>query len=172
VTRHHGGLTPRGLLHHLPLRLTNCGRATLPRPVHLHMVLLPRVDACSWRAQQLLGALGPSLPQEGAFAGQAPGGYCRCSRYRGIPIHLLLGPFNGPALAQGWNNDRSPAEKTLMRRRLMRSTTAKTAKDQKTSSRAFSRAGRDHVHVSAVRFRAEQEDRSRRLRTIHATPDR
>jgi hypothetical protein len=25
---------------------------------------------------------------------------CRCSGYRGIPVHLLLGLFNGPALAQ------------------------------------------------------------------------
>jgi hypothetical protein len=51
------------------------------------------------------GAPGPSLPQEGASAGQAPGGYYRCSGYRGIPVHLLLGPFNGPASAQGWNDD-------------------------------------------------------------------
>jgi hypothetical protein len=84
--------------------------------------------------QQLLGAPGPSLLQEGAFAGQAPEGYCRCSGYRGIPVHLLLGPFNGPALAQGWNDNRGPTEKTLMRRRLMRRTMAKAAKDQKTSS--------------------------------------
>jgi hypothetical protein len=27
--------------------------------------------------------------------------YCRCSGYRGIPMHLLLGPFNSPASAQG-----------------------------------------------------------------------
>jgi hypothetical protein len=54
----------------------------------------------------------------------------------------------------------------------MRRTTAKTAKDQKTSSRAVSHEGRDHVHVSSARFRAEQEDKSRRLRTVHATPDR
>jgi hypothetical protein len=56
----------------------------------------------------------------------------------------------------------------------MRRTTAKTAKDQKTSSRAVSREGRDHVHVhvSLARFRAEQEDKSIRLRTVHATPDR
>jgi hypothetical protein len=39
VTRHHDGLTPRGLLHRPPLRLTSCGRATRPRPLHLHMVL-------------------------------------------------------------------------------------------------------------------------------------
>jgi hypothetical protein len=98
--------------------------------------------------------------------------YYRCSGYWGIPVHLLLGPFNGPASAQGWNHDRSPAEKTLMRRRIMRRTMTKTAKDQKTSSRAVSREGRDHIHVSSARFRAEQEDKSRRLRTVHATPDR
>jgi hypothetical protein len=51
----------------------------------------------------------------------------------------------------------------------MRRTTAKTAKDQKTSSQAISREGRDHVHVGSVRFHVEQEDKSRRLRTIHAT---
>jgi hypothetical protein len=54
----------------------------------------------------------------------------------------------------------------------MRRTTTKTTKDQKTSSRAVSREGRDHDHVSSARFRAEQEDKSRRLCTVHATPDR
>jgi hypothetical protein len=54
----------------------------------------------------------------------------------------------------------------------MRRMMAKTAKDQKTSSRAISREGKDHVHVSSARFRAKQEDKSRRLRTVHATPDR
>jgi hypothetical protein len=52
----------------------------------------------------------------------------------------------------------------------MRRTTAKTTKDQKTSSRAVSCEGRDHVHVSSVRFRAEQEDKSKRLRIVYATP--
>jgi hypothetical protein len=52
----------------------------------------------------------------------------------------------------------------------MRRTTAKTTKGQKTSSRAVSREGTDHIHVSSVRFRAEQEDKDRRPRTIHATP--
>jgi hypothetical protein len=66
-----------------------------------HGPLTMRVDACCWRAQQLLGAPDPSLPPKGAFAGQAPGGYCRCSRYQGILVHLLLGPFNGPTLSQG-----------------------------------------------------------------------
>jgi hypothetical protein len=47
---------------------------------------------------------------------------------------------------------------------------AKTAKDQKTSSRAVSYEGRNHVHVSSVCFHAEEEDKSRRLRTVHATP--
>jgi hypothetical protein len=54
----------------------------------------------------------------------------------------------------------------------MRRTTAKTTKDQKASSRAVSREGRDHVHVSLARFRAEQEDKGRRPLTAHATPDR
>jgi hypothetical protein len=49
-------------------------------------------------------------------------------------------------------------EKTLVRRRLTRRTTTKTAKDQKTSSRASAGEGRDHVHVRSARLRAEQED--------------
>jgi hypothetical protein len=53
----------------------------------------------------------------------------------------------------------------------MRRMTTKTAKDQKTS-RAFAGEGRGHVHVSSARLRAEQEDKGRRLRTAHATPDR
>jgi hypothetical protein len=54
----------------------------------------------------------------------------------------------------------------------MRRTTAKTTKDQMASSRAVSREGRDHVHVSSARFHAEQEDKGRRPLTAHATPDR
>jgi hypothetical protein len=54
----------------------------------------------------------------------------------------------------------------------MRRTTTKTAKDQKTSSRASSHGGRDHVHVSSACLRAEQEDKGRRPRTAHSTPDR
>jgi hypothetical protein len=54
----------------------------------------------------------------------------------------------------------------------MRRTTTKTAKDQKTSSRAPTGEGRDHVHISPVRLHAEQEDKGRRPRTAHATSDR
>jgi hypothetical protein len=54
----------------------------------------------------------------------------------------------------------------------MRRTTTKTTIDQKASSRAVSREGRDHVHVSSARFRVEQEDKGRRPLTAHATPDR
>jgi hypothetical protein len=54
----------------------------------------------------------------------------------------------------------------------MRRTMAKTTKDQKASSLAVFREGRDHVHVSSARFRAEQEDKGRRPLTVHATPDR
>jgi hypothetical protein len=50
-------------------------------------------------------------------------------------------------------------EKTLMGRHLMRRTTTKAAKDQKTSSRAPAGEGRNHVHVSSARLRAEQEDK-------------
>jgi hypothetical protein len=34
----------------------------------------------------------------------------------------------------------------------------KTAKDQKTSSRASAGEGRDHAHISSARLRVEQED--------------
>jgi hypothetical protein len=44
----------------------------------------------------------------------------------------------------------------------MRRTTTKTAKDQKTSSRAPASEGRDHIHVSSARLRAEQEDRGQK----------
>jgi hypothetical protein len=40
----------------------------------------------------------------------------------------------------------------------VRRTTTKTAKDQKTSSRAPAGEEREYVHVSSVRLRAEQED--------------
>jgi hypothetical protein len=40
----------------------------------------------------------------------------------------------------------------------MRRTTTKTAKDQKTSSRAPAGEERKHAHVSSARLRAEQED--------------
>jgi hypothetical protein len=54
----------------------------------------------------------------------------------------------------------------------MRRTKTKTAKDQKNSSRAVSHEGRDHVHVCSAHFRAEQEDKSRRLCTVHTTTDK
>jgi hypothetical protein len=41
----------------------------------------------------------------------------------------------------------------------MRRTTTKTAKDQKTSSRAPAGEERDHIHNSSARWRAEQEDK-------------
>jgi hypothetical protein len=40
----------------------------------------------------------------------------------------------------------------------MRRTTTKTAKDQKTSSRASAGEERDHIYVSSARLHAEQED--------------
>jgi hypothetical protein len=41
----------------------------------------------------------------------------------------------------------------------MRRTTAKTAKDQKTSSQAPAGEERDHVRVSSARLCVEQEDK-------------
>jgi hypothetical protein len=54
----------------------------------------------------------------------------------------------------------------------MRRTMTKTTKDQKTSLRASAGEGKDHVHISSARLRAKQEDKGRRPRTAHATPDR
>jgi hypothetical protein len=51
----------------------------------------------------------------------------------------------------------------------MRRMTTKTAKDQKTSSRAVPCEGMDHIHISSVHSHAEQEDKDGRQRTIHAT---
>jgi hypothetical protein len=42
--------------------------------------------------------------------GRALGGYCRCSGYRGIPAHLLLGLIIGPSSAQGRIDDPSYGE--------------------------------------------------------------
>jgi hypothetical protein len=39
VTRHHGGLTHRGLLRRLPLLLASRGHDMCLWPLHLHMVL-------------------------------------------------------------------------------------------------------------------------------------
>jgi hypothetical protein len=44
----------------------------------------------------------------------------------------------------------------------MRRTMIKTAKDQKTSSRAPASEGRDHVHVSSACLHAEQEDKGQK----------
>jgi hypothetical protein len=37
-------------------------------------------------------------------------GICRCSGYRGIPVHLLLGPVIGPSSAQEMINGASHGE--------------------------------------------------------------
>jgi hypothetical protein len=47
----------------------------------------------------------------------------------------------------------------------MRRTTTKTAKDQKTSSRAPAGEERDHVHVGSAHWCAEQEDKGQK--TVH-----
>jgi hypothetical protein len=54
----------------------------------------------------------------------------------------------------------------------MRRTMTKTAKDQKTSSRASAGEGRDHVHVSSARLCAEQEDEGQKTAYRPRYPDR
>jgi hypothetical protein len=97
---------------------------------------------------------------------------CRCSGYRGYPGPPAPEPLQRPSFSLGVERRPKPAEKTLMRRRLMRRTTTRTAKDQKTSSWAFAGEGRDHVHVSSTCLHAEQEDKGRRPCTAHATLNR
>jgi hypothetical protein len=86
---------------------------------------------------------------------------CQCSGYRGFLVHLLLGPFNGPALAQGGNDDRSPMDKTLMRRRLMRRTTAKLLRTRRPPHELFLVRGRTtstlarHISMLSKKIRAE-----------------
>jgi hypothetical protein len=48
--------------------------------------------------------------REGVEAGIDVCGGCRCFGYRGIPVHLLLGPIIGPSSAQGKDNDPSCGE--------------------------------------------------------------
>jgi hypothetical protein len=88
--------------------------------------------------------------------------YCRCFGHQGIPVHLILGPFIGPTLAQGRNNDRSSTEKTLMRRRLMRRMTAKWPRARRPPYELFlvrrrttSMSAR-HVSVLSKKIRAEE----------------
>jgi hypothetical protein len=76
----------------------------------------------------------------------------------GYPGPPALGPLQRPCCGPGVKRQLKLLEKTLMRRHLMRRTMTKTAKDQKTSSRAPAGEGRDHVHVSSSRLHAEQED--------------
>jgi hypothetical protein len=87
---------------------------------------------------------------------------CRCSGYRGIPVHLLLGPLIGLASAQGRNDDRSLAEKTLMRRRLMRRTTAKRLRTRRPPHELFLVRGRttstSALHVSMLSKKIGAED--------------
>jgi hypothetical protein len=90
----------------------------------------------------------------------------------GYPGPPALGPLQRPSFSLGVERQPKPAEKTLMRRRLMRRTTTKTAKDQNNSSRAPAGEGKDHVHVSSAHLCAKQEDKGRRPCTAHATPDR
>jgi hypothetical protein len=114
----------------------------------------------------------PFAPSRGCICGPGSRGLLSVFWRLGYPGPPALRPLQRPNFVPGLERRPKPAEKTLMRRRLMRKTMTKTAKDQETSSRAFSREGRDHIHVSSAHFHAKQEDKSRRLRVVHATPDR
>jgi hypothetical protein len=58
----------------------------------------------------LIGYLG--FFHRGVFIGEGAMSEedCRCSGYRGIPVHLLLGHVIGPSSAQGRANDPSYGE--------------------------------------------------------------
>jgi hypothetical protein len=85
---------------------------------------------------------------------------CRCSGYRGIPVHLLLGHFNGPASAWEQNKDRRVAKKTLMRRRLMRRMTTKLLRTRRPPHEDLMRGGirsapAQHILVLSEKIRSK-----------------
>jgi hypothetical protein len=87
--------------------------------------------------------------------------HCRCSGYQGIPVHLLLGHFNGPASVWEQNDDRIPAKKTLMRRRIMRRTMTKLLRTRRPPREVFLVRGRirsvpaQHIPVLSKNIRSE-----------------
>jgi hypothetical protein len=119
------------------------------------------VDACHWRAQQLLGP--PALRSlkrahsraglPGATVGVLDTGVSR-STCSWAPLSAHLQPRGEPTT--------QATEKALMRRHLARRTTTKTAKDQKTSSRAPAGEERNYVHISSTRLHGEQEDKGQK----------
>jgi hypothetical protein len=52
----------------------------------------------------------PFTPSRGRVRRPGSRGYFWCSGYRGILVHLLLGPIIGPSLAQGKDDDPSYGE--------------------------------------------------------------
>jgi hypothetical protein len=115
------------------------------------------VDACRWRAQQLLGPLALCfLKRAHSWAGlpRATVGVLDT----GVSRSTCSWASSSAHLQPREESMTQATEKTLTRRRLMRRTTTKTAKDQKTSSRAPAGEERKYTHVSSVRLRAEQED--------------
>jgi hypothetical protein len=118
------------------------------------------------------GGPRPIAPSRGCIRGPGSWGLLSVFWIPGYPGPPVPGPLQRPSFGPGVKRRPKLLKKTLMRRRLMRRTTTKTTKDQKTSSRASAGEGRDHVHVSSAHLRAEEEDKGRRPRTAHATPDR
>jgi hypothetical protein len=115
------------------------------------------VDACRWRVQQLRGPPALRFLKRARSWAGLPGatvrvldtGVSRSTCTWAPPLAHLLPRGRTTIVA---------TEKTLTRRCLVRRTMTKTAKDQKTSSRAPAGEEGRYAHVSSARLRAEQED--------------
>jgi hypothetical protein len=98
--------------------------------------------------------------------------YCRCNGYRGILVHLLLGPVIGPSSAQGIISDPShgedsheeaPREENDAQKQLR---TRRPPHEPLLVRRGSTPTSAQHVCVQSKRTTG------RRPRTAHATPDR
>jgi hypothetical protein len=101
----------------------------------------------------------PFAPSRGRVRGPGSRGLLSVFWIPGYPGPPAPGPRHWPIFSPGENRRPKLREKTLMRRRLMRRTMTKTAKDQKISSRGPAGEERDHIRVSSACLRAEQEDK-------------
>jgi hypothetical protein len=114
----------------------------------------------------------PFAPLRGHVCGPGSRGLLSVFWIPGYPGPPAPRPLQRPSFGPGEKRRPKPSREDPHEEAPHEENDSKTAKDQKTSSRAVSREGKDHIHVSSACFRAEQEDKSRRLRTVHATPDR
>jgi hypothetical protein len=96
----------------------------------------------------------------------------RCSGYRGIPVHLLLGPIISPSSAQGRTDDLSYSRRPSWggaswgerRWKLLR--TRRPPHELPLVRRGVTSTSAQHVGVQSKKIKG------RRPRTAHATPDR